>query len=217
MSSTLNIALSVSYGSKFHLEVENLELNPGLYVILGANGSGKSTFLKALGRFIATDSYDCHFEGKNLKELSHLERCQIFSYAGARVESNVSVRDLLSIYQCTALDTQLSLPEQWMSKTLAELSDGEKQKVQHYLALQNEKKIVLLDEPTAHLDPVQKAAFWKKLQVHVQDFDKTVLVASHDFLELKNSQVQFLIIREGKLQGPFSSQDLPSEQEIYSA
>ena len=215
MSQKLNIKLHVSYGKSFRLSCEELSLSHGLYVIFGANGSGKSTFLKALGQFIQSDEYQCSFGELDLSTISNYDRSQLFSYSGARLESNIRIKDLLEVYKTQTKDENFELPAAWLDKSLAELSDGERQKVQHYLAVQNEKKLVLFDEPTAHLDPVQKAKFWEQAQEHAHSFGKTMLAASHDYLELKDAQVQFLIIRNGKLEGPFSSNELPKREAIY--
>lgn len=215
MSNTLHIQLEVRLGKSFELKAEKLVFQPGLNILLGANGSGKSTFLKALGKYIPSENYDCSWDSKELDKLSHSERSHVFSYSGTDILGNIPVRNLMEIYQCQKLDSYFELPQNWMEKSLFELSDGEKQKVQHSLCLQNKKPLVLLDEPTAHLDPVQKNVFWENLKKYASEHEKVVIAATHDYLELKKLPLSFFLLINGRIKGPFSHTELPIATEIY--
>ncbi|MFD1014505.1 ABC transporter ATP-binding protein [Winogradskyella rapida] len=177
----------------------NFELQKGQLIgLVGANGIGKSTLLRTLIKVQPELSGRLFLNQKDLKSTSILELAKQLSIVLTEPLSskNLSVFELVSlgrhpytnwIGRLTEADTAIinkaltlvnitALKE----KKCYELSDGQLQKVMIARALAQDTDLIVLDEPTSHLDMYHKAYILKLLQKLTKETGKTILFSSHE-------------------------------------
>lgn len=190
-------SLDCGYGSRRVLEGLTFSIEPGEVVaLLGPNGSGKSTLLKTLSHTLRPLAGQVTVEGRNLASLGCVELAQRVAY----VPQEEDVRFPFSAYEIVAMgrlarsgslfDTpddrtkSLEAMEQTDSLHLAErpiteLSGGEKQRVLVARALAQGARMLLMDEPTSHLD-VRHAVEFARLLARLSTLGYGVIAAVHD-------------------------------------
>jgi iron complex transport system ATP-binding protein len=173
-------------------------LGPGLILLIGPNGVGKSVFLKTLCGLLPPMSGEVHINQTNIHLTSPEIRASLSSILLAtppQIE-HLSVYDMVMsgrqrFLQGWSNPTQKDVSEviQAMEKTgvsdlqlknFAELSDGIKQKVMLARCLAQDSQIILLDEPLAFLDYPSRAAFLKLLQELAKTEKRCIIYSSHD-------------------------------------
>ncbi len=177
----------------------SFRLFPGeLTCLLGPNGAGKSTLLRTLAAAQPPLSGKLLLEGEPLGRFSEKERSRkigvVFTdktYAGG-----LTVYELVALgrYPHTGFFGRLNrqdhaLVQQAIEATgishktgsyIAELSDGERQKVMIAKALVQECPVIILDEPTAFLDIISRIEIMSLLHTIAVDLHKTILLSTHD-------------------------------------
>ena len=211
MISTSNVSLG--FGNRKLFDEVNIKFTPGnCYGLIGANGSGKSTFIKVLSGDIEPQTGDIniskgdrlsilkqdHFSYDEMPVLQTVLRGneKLFKIMAEKdaiyMKENFSDKDGLKAAELEAEFTEmngweaeseagillagLGISTDYNSKLMKELTGPEKVKVLLAQALIGQPEILLLDEPTNHLDI--KAIQW--LENFLLDFDRTVIVVSHD-------------------------------------
>ncbi len=188
-------SLSIKYAKKTILNNISLDIDKHLS-ILGANGSGKSTLARALCNLIDYDG-TISIDGKDIKELSRLDRAKLISYIPAKLEvydPYISVEEFVLLsrfaYKESFLDysekdkriTQNTLEFLKISHlkdhTISSLSSGESQLVLIAGALTQQSKIIILDEPTANLDPHNSKIITQHIK-GLKDYHQVILI-THD-------------------------------------
>jgi iron complex transport system ATP-binding protein len=153
----------------------DLQLQPGEVLgVIGPNGAGKSTLLKALAGVRAVDSGELLLQGKPLHAWSMNARARLLAYLEQRpsVHWPLKVQQVVGFGRLAHNDLAGSYAQQTVEAALAStattalrerdfhtLSEGEKMRVHLARLLAGEPRIILVDEPTASLDP------WHQLQV----------------------------------------------------
>jgi len=191
--------LTVKYTGKTILNRLNLELDrQELVSIIGPNGTGKTTLLKAIATQIKPTNGAIYIDGKDLNKLAKKELARIRAFVSAE---EAIKNNFISVYQYLSLgrtphqkwhgflkdeDQQIirEVIEQTginllTEKNFFELSSGEKQRVQIARALIQKPKIILLDEPTSHLDINYQLEIMKLLKKITQNGIKVITVL-HD-------------------------------------
>ncbi len=196
--------LSIGYrhagtGQKIIHSGLSFDLLPGeLTCLLGPNGAGKSTLLRTLGAFQPFLEGELLFEGRPLITLSEREK----SHKIGVVLTDKTQTGGLKVYELVALGRQphtgfwgrLNKKDHQIVKEameavgiahksrnyMAELSDGERQKVMIAKALVQECPLILLDEPTAFLDVASRIEIMTLLHSIVRQQGKTILLSTHD-------------------------------------
>lgn len=181
----------------------------GVYGLLGPNGAGKSTLINLIVGNLSPDKGEILYEGKQTPELGSSYRSIIgympqqqqlyegftikrFLYYFAalkgldKVEAGERICSLLEVVGLTDA----------VGKKLGSLSGGMKQRVLIAQALLNDPKILILDEPTAGLDP--------KERMNIRNFiysiarDKTILLATHVISDIELIARELIFLKEGK-------------------
>jgi iron complex transport system ATP-binding protein len=181
--------------------VENLTLQlqtSKLTVLLGANGMGKSSLLRTFAGLQLPLQGNILLANKPLQDYSMLEKAQNISMVSTEKPQTtlLTVRELVALgrYPHTSWTGKLTAADnqeidhalesthikQFAARYLQTLSDGQLQKALIARALAQNGKLLLLDEPTAHLDLPNKAEIWQLLKKTTQKNNKTILLATHD-------------------------------------
>ncbi|MBF0571043.1 MAG: ABC transporter ATP-binding protein [Candidatus Omnitrophica bacterium] len=192
-------ALTCGYDKKAVVSSVSVEVKSGeFFGVIGPNGSGKTTLLRALSRVIQPMSGKIFLDKKEFGSISLQDFSrgvavvsQLFPLAQLTVEEFVllgripyfgrmqfieSRHDREVAYQCMELTDVLRLKD----KPIQHLSGGERQLVQIARAFTQEPKLVLLDEPTAHLDITHQVAIMDLLKKLVRELNLTVVMVLHD-------------------------------------
>lgn len=195
--------LSIGYTSKNKVSTIakniNIELKQGeLIGLVGANGIGKSTLLKTLSSIQLPLSGSIYLNKKPLKEYASVELAKNMSLVLTEqlMSKNLSVFEIIALgrqpytnWIGNLSDEDISIINQTLEHTnlsdlklrkCFELSDGQLQKVMIARALAQDTDLIILDEPTTHLDMYHKAYLLKLLQKLAKQTNKTILFSSHE-------------------------------------
>ena len=189
----------------------NLSLQPGkLVALIGANGIGKSTLLRTLTKIQPPISGNVYLGGKPISDYSSAERARQFSIVLTEKlpPSNLTAWELVAlgrqpytdwIGKLSDVDRQQITPAMALTQVtdLADkrhftLSDGQLQKVSIARALAQDTPLIVLDEPTTHLDLVHKVSLLRLLKKLTLETQKCVLFSTHDIdlaLELSDEMI----------------------------
>jgi len=191
--------LNKIYDNGFHAVKDvSYSVGPGLLVgLIGPNGCGKSTMMKCINRLHSITSGDVLIDGESVKTSSHSELARKIANVPAelKVSFGLSVFDTVmtgrypyvtSLWWESKEDEEIVMDalkkfgvEHFASRQLHMLSSGERQRVLIAKAYVQEPRLMLVDEPTSHLDMKYKLEVMEYLQYMVKK-DMTILVAEHD-------------------------------------
>jgi ABC-2 type transport system ATP-binding protein len=200
--------LTVSYGAKPVLKGLSLQVPIGsIFGFLGANGAGKTTTIKTLLGFRPPNGGSARVLGYDVVR-SRVEICARVGYVS---EVN-SLYEVLNVPQiCTfcrdtqrrwnqeVVDGYLKLFELPTNKRIGHFSKGMKAQLALCLALGNAPDLLILDEPTAGLDPVARQVFLNTLVSDVAAKGSTVFFSSHLLSEIEAIADRVAVIRDGKI------------------
>lgn len=177
----------------------NIELHKGELVgLVGANGIGKSTLLRTLTKVQPSIGGTVFIHSKPLSHYTSIALAKVLSLVLTETiaSKNLSVFELvalgrqpytnwvgnLSKNDISIINKALSQTnlEELKQKKCFELSDGQLQKVMIARALAQDTSLIILDEPTTHLDMYHKAYVLKLLQKLAKQTNKTILFSSHE-------------------------------------
>lgn len=199
MSKQLDISsLTIGYNDKPILENINLISSTNkLISVFGRNGQGKSTLLKTISGLLPPLSGRFSYEGVDILNLTEKERSKILSIVSTTQTDigGISVKDFIAFgrfpytnwlginkekdYKEINNAIDLCKLANLANRNYDELSDGEKQKVNIARAIAQNTPIIILDEPTVHLDLINKVEVFKLLKELVDNHAKTVIMSTH--------------------------------------
>lgn len=160
-----------------------------IYAIMGQNGAGKTTFLKLLAGLIPATSGTISWQDKPYLTLPRTHIAQIIALLPQNpaipFDFNVSELVLMGAYASKKQNDLQEVLEQidlWhlRHRLVHTLSGGERQRCYIARALMAATPIILLDEPTSHLDNSSKLTVWKLLQELAHNHGKLIIASSHD-------------------------------------
>lgn len=214
--------LSKQFKNRIAVENVNAELTEGIYGFLGANGAGKTTLMQMICGIVAPTSGEVKINGKNNIEMGEEFRNllgylpQEFGYTpGFTAEDFMlyiaSVKGLDPRYarrRTRELMKLVSL-EGDMKRKIRTFSGGMKRRLGIAQALLNDPKILIMDEPTAGLDPKERAYFRNVIAEMAQD--KIIIISTHIVSDIEYISDQVIIMKKGRfiLQG--TTEELTAE------
>jgi ABC-2 type transport system ATP-binding protein len=192
----------------FTLNVIGLSFPAGSIMgLVGPNGAGKSTMIKAIMNLVRINSGSISVLGRDhLKqeiEIKSLvgyvpEECNLYQEATPRWLGNF----VSNFYKTWDYNLYHKLIEKFQvpfNKKVKEISKGSKMKLSLALALAHRPQLLLLDEPTAGLDPVVRHDLLEELLEVIQDENRSVLLSSHIVGDLEKVSDYVAFLRQGQL------------------
>ena len=212
--------VSKKFGKLKALDNVSVICNKGECIaLIGPNGSGKTTLIKSILGMVVCDSGFITFNGKNIKH--HWQYRENIGYMPqiGRYPDNMSIGQVINMMKDIRGKKNVQLDEDLISqfglteiltKRMRTLSGGTRQKVSAALAFLFNPDVLILDEPTAGLDPVASEILKEKI-VAEKNKGKLVLITSHILSELDDLISQVIYMQEGKLCFHKKIQDLRTD------
>lgn len=200
--------VSKKFGRLNALDNVSLNCNKGECIaLIGPNGSGKTTLIKTILGMVVCDSGFITFNGKNI-----LHNWQYRSDIGympqiGRYPENMTIGQVLNMMKDIRKANTNNLDEgliqqfglnELLKKRMRTLSGGTRQKVSAALAFLFNPNVLILDEPTAGLDPVASEILKEKIIAQKKE-GKLILITSHILSELDDLVTQVIYMQEGKI------------------
>ena len=209
--------VEISLGKKKTLQTTSFTIHQGLWALIGRNGSGKSSFLNAILQLKAITAGSIKVDSKKVNEWSASELSKLVSvvYTKPEVFGSFTAFDVVMLGRLpytnafgigSKKDTEMAkdaintLNIKYLTDKLFNiLSDGEKQMVMIARALAQDTAIIILDEPTAFLDVVNRKDIILLLKKITTEQNKTILFSTHDVEQLPEVCDGLLWINHQKL------------------
>lgn len=208
-----------NYGKVQALKGVSLELNAGVYGLLGPNGAGKSTLIQIItGNLSASDGEIC-YDGKNIKK-SEKNYKRLLGYVpqSQGIYDSFTAKQFLEYMAILKDVDKKNIPKQINSilevvsltevkdRKLGGFSGGMRQRILIGQALLGNPEIVILDEPTAGLDP--------KERIRIRNFiskiaeNKIVLIATHVVSDVESIAKEIILLGNGVIAGKGTPEEL---------
>ena len=209
--------ISFYYGVKLVLDDISIQFEKGyLYGVLGPNGSGKTTFLKVLNGVLKSKYGKVKVDDKNIKKLTTREIAKKIAMVpqSTLINFDFFVKDIVMMGRYAHVGRfsrelnedrkivneilrDLGLVE-LKNRSFKELSGGEQQKTIIARALAQQSKIILLDEPTTHLDIYYQIELMELLKKYVKD-GLIVIIVLHDINIATQFCDKIILIHQGEI------------------
>lgn len=203
--------LTKKYKELLALNDVSLTLTSGIYGLLGPNGAGKSTFMNTLAGLLKPSSGDVKYNGESVyknkqyqQKIGYMpqQQCGYEQFSGYRFLSYIAALKGISnksIHNEVISVATLVKLENRLNDKLKNYSGGMKQRIMIAAALLGDPKIILLDEPTAGLDP--------KIRIEIRNMiselsrDKIIIIATHVVQDVEFIAKDIIVLKKGELVG----------------
>ena len=210
--------LSAGYGTRLAVRGVSLRASGGgVLALVGPNGAGKSTLIRAISGVVAARSGQAFLDGVDLLKLSPSERARRV----AVVPQMIHLPDAFTVGEIVLMGRTPHLPlwaaesrrdceiawsamrrtqiESLAERRAHELSGGEQQRAVIARALAQEPRVLLLDEPTAHLDLKHQIATLELIRSLAKDHGLAVLMTMHDLNQAAVYADHIALMKEGEI------------------
>jgi Cu-processing system ATP-binding protein len=203
------------FGKNKVLKGINLSIDEGkVTAIVGPNGSGKTTLIKTVLGLVRPSDGTIKVDGIAVKDDYHYRNKIGYMPQIARYPENLTGSEIISLIKSIRENGEFDDREiresfklnSEMEKPFNNLSGGTKQKISALIAFAFNPKIIILDEPTAGLDPIS-SSYFKDLVLKQKGKKKTIILTSHLMNEVQelSDEIVFLLEGEIKFQGSVQS------------
>ena len=200
--------ISKSYGTNLALDGFTATLDAGIYALLGPNGSGKSTLMNILTDNLKADSGEITYDGENVLDMGGRFREKLgFMPQYPGLYPNFTVERFMwymaALKGLSKAESQRQIPEILAAvelddvpkRKIGALSGGMKQRLTLAQAVLGDPEILILDEPTAGLDPKQRIAI--RNYISKIAFNKIVLIATHVVSDIEFIAKDIIMLKKG--------------------
>ena len=227
--------VTFSYPAGFSLEGIDLEISRGTILgILGPNGSGKSTLLQLLSRLHRPTTGTIRLEGVDLADYTTRALAQLvsvipsdnyfdFPFSVAEVVEMGRYPHLGRLQTLRGQDREwihrarrLTGIEAFWERSISELSSGERQRVLIARALAQNPSVLILDEPSAHLDINHQISVFRMLRDFNQEYRTSILVVLHDLTLADAFCREVVILKGGRLAKAGPPRDVMTSETLQS-
>lgn len=224
--------MAFSYSDEGTLKNIDFEIMPGEFVaLMGPNGSGKTTMMRCINKINKPSGGTIKIDSEDILELSMGEIARICTTvpADTAVDFSLSVRDYVALGRSPFIktiwwedekDEELVNDAMWRmgiahyaNRRLHELSSGERARVLLAKGLVQTPKVILVDEPSAHLDIKFKVQIMEILR-NLSRQGLTVLIASHDINLLTRFCDRILLLSKGHILKYGTPEEVVTEESI---
>ena len=203
---------------RYALEQVDFSVNSGEFMgIIGHTGSGKSTLIQHLNGLLKPTEGTVCFEGKDIWSDKHFTRQVrfqvglVFQYPEYQLFEETVFSDIAfgpknmklgeeeikrRVYEAAAF---VELPDSVMELSPFELSGGQKRRVAIAGVIAMEPKVLILDEPTAGLDPRGREQILNNIRSYQKAKDATVIMVSHSMEEIADSVERLVVINDARI------------------
>lgn len=203
-------SITKTYGNKIGLDKVSLRLEKGVYGLLGPNGAGKSTLMNLLTLNLQADKGEILWEEKNIKSMGREYR-KLVGYAPQQqgLYDSFSGRRFLG-YMASLKGIKKTETAQEIDRVLASVnmqdaadraiggySGGMKQRILIAQAILGNPKLIVLDEPTAGLDPKERIRIREKIAEIAEG--KIVLFSTHVVSDVEQIVNEVILLKEGQV------------------
>jgi len=232
-SSILNIQNLCCGYPKFQLSEINMNVRKGSFSgIIGPNGSGKTTLFRAITGTLSIKSGKILLGDKNLRLFSLRQRAQSIAIVSQFIDAgDMSVEDYVlmgripyhSRFSFFESEEDFKIAQKYMEMTdtwrfkdrlMSELSGGEQQLAAIARALTQQPELLLLDEPTSHLDITHQVHILNVLQQLNQEMGLSVLMVIHDLNLASEYCDQLILVNQGKIHTQGTPEEVLTFQNI---
>ncbi|QDV70642.1 putative ABC transporter ATP-binding protein YbhF [Rosistilla carotiformis] len=200
-------ALTKRFGDFVALDRCSLTVQPGdVFGLLGPNGAGKTTLLRTLLGFLRPSSGTASICGHDVFSESLAVRQNVAYLPGdARLPRHMRGRSVLrffsDLHPLGSAERSLALADRFeldLQRRVGFMSTGMRQKLALCVVLSTQSPIVILDEPTANLDPSVRKAVLEQVE-QIRDSGRTVILSSHVLSEIEQVCNRVVFLRRGQL------------------
>jgi len=202
--------LRVSYGPKLAVDGVSLDINEGeIFGLLGPNGAGKTSTLSAIEGLVKPDAGSIRIGDVDARANASAAKARMgVQLQSTSFQANLTVREIVRLYAGlygvsvtrAGIDDLLAnvhLGEE-ASKRFSQLSGGQQKRVSLLIATIHSPPLVLLDEPTAGLDPQARRQLWDRIE-RLRDIGRSILLTTHSMEEAQAVCHRVAIIDSGRL------------------
>ncbi|NWF77200.1 MAG: ABC transporter ATP-binding protein [Chloroflexi bacterium] len=227
------VGLSHRYGSREVLKGLNLSIGKGeVFAVIGPTGAGKTTLLRIIDLLEVPSAGEVYFDGKRVpgsrKQRLEIRRRMSFVHQKPQV-FNLSVYDNVAcglrwrgeekhrIAEKVDLILKMVGLEGYKNRNARTLSGGEAQRVALARSLVLEPEVLLLDEPTANLDPVSSAKIEQVISYVARQHNTTMIMSTHDMSQGRQLADRIGVLIDGRLVQTGNADDIfysPKNEEV---
>ena len=196
----------------------SVEIHAGeLVAVIGHTGSGKSTFMQHLNGLLRPDGGTVYVDGEDIfatKEATRDVRFKVglvFQYPEYQLFEETVYKDISFGPKNMGLDEKevdrrvrsaayfVGLRDDQLSQSPFELSGGQKRRVAIAGVIAMEPKVLILDEPTAGLDPVGTESILSNIRAYHKAQNATIIMVSHSMEEMARTVDRLVVVNDGKI------------------
>jgi ABC-2 type transport system ATP-binding protein len=202
--------LSVAYGAKTAVDAISLRITRGeIFGLLGPNGAGKTSTLSAIEGLIKPQSGAVFVDGVDVRRHPSQAKAKLgVQLQATSFQSQLTIKQIVRLYS-GLYGLRLSDPEigaglkeigleSEANKPFKQMSGGQQQRLSLYVAVVHDPALLLLDEPTAGLDPQSRRQLWGRIE-HIRQEGGSILLTTHSMEEAEAVCDRVAIIDHGTL------------------